>query len=61
MSMLDRSKTTQAERDVLREALLDYVARLNGVRPPATRNLAVGQKRWRGWQAKQLLAQIDDR
>lgn len=59
--MIDRSHTTEAERQVLREALLDYVARLGGGRPVATRDLQLGQKQWRIWQAREALKQLDDR
>jgi hypothetical protein len=59
--MIDRSWLTEAEREILREALLDYVAQLKGCAPIALKGLQVSQKAWRTFQATAILQALDDR
>lgn len=56
--MIERSRTTAAEREVLREALTHYIAGLAGKVTRPRHPLALGQKQWRKWQAAELLAEL---
>lgn len=56
--MIDRSRTTAAEREVLREALRAYYDRLAGTAKRPRHPLMLSQRNWRKWQAQELLAEL---
>lgn len=56
--MIDVSHLTAAEREVLREALAAYIGQMTGTRTHTTARLHLGQRKWRKWQATELLDAI---